>query len=191
MGDPRVTDVDRVGSFGASAGGAVVGLELPVLFLVQVRVLSGGGARWSSVVARLLPWHPRIGGSAPCVDPRPDPVWRSPCWRRIRWMELKAGHARWLFSASTVKTVAARWRSWDGRVLAVLVQRHKFRRSAADEPCGDLQQERYSRCAVRRRTAAFVVDAGVVAVVCSGLVSPTYAVLLFVSVLRPLYVVFC
>ena len=51
----------------------------PVLFLVQVRVLSGDGARWSSVVARLLPWHPRIGGSAPCDVPRPDPVWRRIC----------------------------------------------------------------------------------------------------------------
>ena len=93
VGDPRFTCVDRVGSCGASADGAVETAESPVSFLVQVRVLSGGGARQSSVAARLRPWHPRIVGSVPCFDPLPDPAWRFPCWRGIRW-SFKAAAAR-------------------------------------------------------------------------------------------------
>lgn len=56
------------------------------LFLVQVCVLSVVGARWSSAAAHLLPWwHPRIGGSVPCFEPLPVPVWRIPSWRRLWW----------------------------------------------------------------------------------------------------------
>ena len=76
MGDPRLTVVDMVVSVGASAGGTVEVVGSPVLFLLQVRVLSDDGARWSFVVARLLVRHPWIGGSAACVVPRPDPAWR-------------------------------------------------------------------------------------------------------------------
>ena len=76
MGDPRLTVVDSVGLVGASAGGAVEWDGSPVLCLLQVRVLSDGGARWSLVVVRLLPRHPRIGGSVPCFVPRPGPPWR-------------------------------------------------------------------------------------------------------------------
>jgi hypothetical protein len=48
-----------------------------------------------------------------------------------------------------------------------------------------------SRGAVRRGTAAFVLDAGGDAAVCSGSVSPTYDAMYFVSVLCTMYVVLC
>ena len=94
MGDPRLSVVDREGSFGALAGGAVEAVGSPVRLLVQIRVPSGSGARWSPAVAGLLLWQRRIGGSAPCFDPSPDPVLRSPCWRRIRWRRCR-GAAVW------------------------------------------------------------------------------------------------
>jgi hypothetical protein len=45
----------------------VVGL--PVIFLLQVCILSDGGTRWSFVVVRLLILHSRIGGSMLCTAP--------------------------------------------------------------------------------------------------------------------------
>jgi hypothetical protein len=166
------------------------------------RRLGGGGAGggWFGVGAAFS------GGGAPggssssgstCGGSRPGVVLESfgfppdSCWRRIWRPDLRAGHPRWLLSASTAKTASARWSRWSGRALAVLVHRHKFRRCAADGPCGGLQQERCSRGAVRRGTAAFVVDAGGDAAVCSGSVSPTYDVMYFVSVLCTMYVVLC
>jgi hypothetical protein len=75
VGDPRLTAVDRVVEGGAAAGGALEKKGLSVLLPVQVGVFSDSGASWSSVVAHRHAWHLRIGGSAPCLVPRPDPVW--------------------------------------------------------------------------------------------------------------------
>ena len=64
------------------------------MVLLRARVLSGGGARWSAVVAGLLLWRRRIGESAPCVDPPSVPAPRSPRWRWIRWRRC-GGSAVW------------------------------------------------------------------------------------------------
>jgi hypothetical protein len=48
----------------------------PVWCVLQVRVPFDGGARWSSVVVRLLPPYSRFGGIVWCGDPRPGPAWR-------------------------------------------------------------------------------------------------------------------
>jgi hypothetical protein len=81
VGDPRFTAVDKLGSVGASAGGAAEEVRSPVLVLLQVCVFSDDGTRWGSVVARLPIPHPRIGGSVLCSAPWPDPV------RRRIWIE--------------------------------------------------------------------------------------------------------
>jgi hypothetical protein len=52
----------------------------PARILVQARVPSGDGARWSAVVVCLLLWLPWIFGFAPSGDPRPDLAWRK-IWR--------------------------------------------------------------------------------------------------------------
>ena len=147
---------------------------------------SGGGAPGSSSSSRST-----CGGSTPGVVLESVGLPSDPCWRRIWRLEPRAGQARRLLSASTTKTAAARWRRWSEGALAVLVHRLRFRRCAADEPCGVLQQEWCSRGAVRRGTAAFVLDAGGVAAVFFGSVSPTYGVLYFFSVLFTVYVVCC
>ena len=100
MGDPRLSVVDRVGSFGAPAGGAVEAVGSPVLFLLQVRVLSGGGARWSVAAEHPLPRARGPTGSPCALDPLPDLVAADPvdvreaaevgsrrCWR---WSEAEA-----------------------------------------------------------------------------------------------------
>jgi hypothetical protein len=51
-------------------------VESPVWFLVQVRVPFDSGARWSSVVVRLMPQHSRIDGFVLCFLPQPDPAGR-------------------------------------------------------------------------------------------------------------------
>ena len=124
---------------------------------------SGGAAPGGSPSS-----SPTCGGSRPGVVLESFGFSSDPCWRRIWRLELRAGRARRFFSASTSKAAAARWRSWREGALAVPVYRHKLRRCAADELCGDLHQERCSRGEVRRRTAAFVFDAGGAAAICSG-----------------------
>ena len=162
---------------GGGAGGGWFGVEA---------AFSGGRAPWGSSSSRST-----CRGSRPGVVLEYFVLPSDPCWRRIWRLERGAGQARRSLSASTSKTAAARWRSQGGRALAVLVNRHKLRRCAADGLCGGLQQERCSRGAVRRGTAAFVVDAGGDAAVCSGSASPSYVVMYFVSVLCTLYVVLC
>jgi hypothetical protein len=54
VGDPCLSCVDKVGSGGSSAGGAVEAEGSPAVLLLQARVLSGDGTPGSSVVARLL-----------------------------------------------------------------------------------------------------------------------------------------
>jgi hypothetical protein len=49
--------------------------------LLQSRVPSDDGARWSAVVVCLLVWLPWIYGFAPSGDPRPDLAWWQ-IWRR-------------------------------------------------------------------------------------------------------------
>jgi hypothetical protein len=75
VGGPRLTAVDKVVEGGAAAGDALEKEGLSVLLPVQVGVFSDSGASWSSVVAHRHACHPRIGGSATCVVPRPDPEW--------------------------------------------------------------------------------------------------------------------
>ena len=139
---------------GGGAGGGWFGVEA---------TFSGGGAPWGSSSSRST-----CGGSRPGVVLEHFVLPSDPCWRRIWRLEPRAGLARRLLSASTTKTAAARWSSWRGRALAVLVHRLKFRRCAADGSCGGLRHERCSRGAVRWGTVAFVVDAGGEAPVCSG-----------------------
>ena len=162
---------------GGGAGGGCFGVGA---------IFSGRGAPGSSSSSRST-----CGGSRPGMMLESVGLPSDPCWRRIWRLELRAGLTRRILSASALKTAAARWRRWSERALAVLVHRLKFRRCAADELCGGLQQERCSRGAVRRGTAAFVLDAGGVAAVCSSSDSPTYGVLYFFSILCTVYVVYC
>ena len=164
----------RLGGGGAGGGWFGVGAAF-----------SGGGAPGGSSSSRST-----CGGSRPGVVLESFGLPSDPCWRRIWRLELRAGQARWILSASTSKTAAAKWRRWSGRALDVLVHRHKFRRCAADGSCGLLDQERCSRGVVRRGTAVIDNDAGGEAAVCSRPGSPAYGVF-FVSVLCTLYVVLC
>ena len=165
----------RLGGGGAGGGGFGVGAAFP-----------GGGAPGGSSSSRST-----CGGSRPGVVLESFGLPSNPCWRRIWRLESRAGRARWLPSASTVKTAAARWWSWRERALAVLVHRVRFRRCAADGSCGGLQQERCSWGMVRRRSAAFALDAGGDAEACLGSDSPTYVFLFFFSVMCTVYVVCC
>ena len=161
---------------GGGAGGGWFGVEA---------AFSGGGAPGGTPSSRST-----CGGSGPGVALESFGSSPDPWWRRVWRLELRAGQARQLLSASMMKTATARWRRRCERALAVPVHRLGFRRCAADELCGVLQQERCSRGVVRRRTAAFVLDAGGSAVVCHCSVSPTYF-LFFAYVLCTLYVVYC
>ena len=146
---------------------------------------SGGGALRGSSSSRAT-----CGGSGPGAVLEFLSLPPDPCWRQIWWLERRLGRLWWIRSASPTKTAAARWSSWRGRALAVLVHRLKFRRCAVDGSCGGLQQRRCPRGVVRRWTAAFAVDAAGNAAVCSP-VSPTYGVLYFVFVLCTVYLVQC
>ena len=161
---------------GGGAGGGCFGVGA---------AFSGGGVPRGSSSSRSTCWCSTPGAVLEFLS-FPSDLW----WRRIRWLEFRSGRRRRFLPATETKMAAARWSSWRGRALAVLVHRQKFRRGAADGLCGFSQGRRCSQAVVRGWPAVFVLDAGGAADVGSGSV-PLRIVLCFLFVLCTVYVVLC
>ena len=169
-GIPRSRPVHSVGCGRNPAGGVVEVAMVSVARWGSARFPFCGGAPRSSDVARAAfggrgsPDLAVSSGSSSSLPAGGEVDLQAVELRwRTRRLELRARRASRLPPALGMKTVAARWWCWSGRVLAVLVHRHKLRRCAADGLCGDLQGRRCPRAVVRRRSAVFVFFAGDVA----------------------------
>ena len=163
VGDPRFRLVYKVGPGGAPVGGALEEVVLRMGVLVSARPFSGGGAPRASPSSRSRCRCLRSGGVLEICWIPPGP-----CRRRARRWGCRAerGWLRpWL---SVSKTDAGRWWCWRGRVCAVLVQRPRLRRCAADGFCGALLM-RCPRAVAGRWVPVFFPDDGGAADGCSAL----------------------